>query len=399
MNGTAHRGDDLRVMHGTGMRWGLLALALSLAITAGSPAAAEEAERPLALRSTGTFRSWTIEYGDENGTETTIWQARAPFQVTARFHPNAELVLSGASLMNRYEPERGDDISVNGLVDGAAQLFVRLAGDRILLRGGAFFPHGAEADSAELAVARLVGHPLLGFRSRQLSRGMDGHAGIALAQPLSPNIRIGAGAGYTLRGSYTLIEDGGTYEPASEMIVTAGLEFGGAATHAGYIRFDGAWRTFGTDRQDDRDLLQEGDQLEIQVSTRVGDESGPMAEANARLVHKDDDEVLSAGEGEPNEYSPGLWTRAQVSISDRWTRWLRAGLSGEWTRMSDDDRTLYDGVAWGAGPYFGFDFGPRFNLTIGGGVLGGELDASEESPGADLKGLQTSLTLTWRGAS
>ena len=379
---------------------GLLAVVALMAAAGFSPARGEGTDRPLSLRATGIYRVWVIDSGDE----TTIWQARAPFHATGRLHPKVELLFSGATVLNRLEPEGGRSESLDGIVDGSLQLFVRLAGDHVLLRGGAFLPNGGEADSSELALARLLAHPVLGFRSRQMSRGLDGHAGITLALPLASSLRLGAGAGHTARGAYVLVEGADEYEPASETVVTAGLELGATGASASFVRFDAAWRTFGIDRQGDLDLFEEGDQLEFQLSTRLGHEDGPMMEAAARLVEKEDNRILGPDGGEPAEFSPGTWLRGHASLSSRLGRRVRFGLAGEWTRMNGHDQPpaggmSYDGTSYGGGPFIGFLLGDRFRLTIGGSILGGILDETTESPEMDLRGVQTTVTFTWRGGA
>jgi hypothetical protein len=351
-------------------------------------------ERPgISSRSGVIWRSWDLQ----KQTITSLTQWRMPYVVSVRLANRVDLVLSTAYAHTTFETDRSYASFRNGVTDTAAHLFVRLAGNRVVVQAGAQLPQGsAMLDSTEIAVADILAHPLLSFRSRQFSRGLDGHVGLALMTPLGRGVRAGISLGQSIRGAYTLFDQGSSYEPAAESVMAMGLELAGPEGSGNVLRVDAVGRMYGRDRQDRADVFAAGNQAELQLLARVGAGKTRSLEGSAQFVRRDNDRVFSQGPTEPQEYTPGTWIHGQASFRNRLARTLWIGLAGEWTHMQGNDRPGQDGEAYGGGPVvtvrlLGSD------LVLGASYLGGTLKGSPDAGSTDLRGRQVSAQIVWRG--
>lgn len=369
------------------------AILSGLIFLAAAPSRADE--RPQISGRTGVaWRSWNLE----KQAVSSISQWRMPYLASVRLGDQADLVLASAYSQTTFETAQGRTSFRDGLTDTEAHLFLRLAGNRIVLRGGLQLPQNAAiVDSTESAAAGLLAHPLLSFRSRQYSRGVDGHAGLALVTPIGRGVRAGVSLGQSIRGAYTPFNQAPKYEPAAESVIAVGLELAGPEGSGNLLRVDATGRRYGTDRQDDADVFAAGDQAELQFLARVGAGKTRSLEGSAQVVHRKNDRVFGRGPTEPQKYIPGTWIRGQASFTNRLAKFLWIGLSGEWTQMRGNDRPGQNGEAWGGGPVLTVPLRESSNLVLGASWLQGTLKGSTAAGDVDLEGRQVSAQFVWRG--
>ena len=380
---------------------GLLAFALLCAVEAR----AEEVWS--SVRFPTEYRSVTVE----SETDTTdVTQAYVPVVASLRFGRQLDFVLAGAFAQSTVSPDSRDDLSLSGMSDVTAQLFCRLAGNRVLLQGGLGLPTGKkELDDEELAVAQSLAHPLFGFRMKTYGQGLDLSAGAAAALPLGERASLGVGAGFVSHGAFTLVEGGDDYKPGLESSVSVGLDLGGRARGKGNasgsgapLRVDASYRAFGKDQLDGEDLFQEGAQIEGQAALAFGSR-GPRFNALGRVVSKSDNTsfVDNAGDIEELKEKPGTSLRGEASFDFPLSPSVRLGLMGEAQSFTDSDETALNGSIVGGGPVLSILFGKSGGLRLAGEYLTGSIDEDKEIDRAkvDLSGFSASLGLTLRSAN
>lgn len=392
-------------------RGALAALPLALlAIAAGSGSAhaglLDTARFPV------TYRTWTTT-PDSGAGEATVSQLVVPFVTSLRLGSSADLVLSTAGASSKLDVDGGASSSLGGAADVTAQLFLRAAGDRLLLQAGANLPSGKrELSAEELSVAAALGHPLLGFGLKQYGRGFDLSAGAGVGFPLGARGSMALGAGVIRHGSYTLVENGDDYEPAPEVSISAGLDVGGsrvggeggpaggAAREGGLLRLDATYRLFGEDKLDGETIFEEGDQIELQAlaATRP---ARVRASALARLVVKSDNTAFSGAGGAVGalKTKAGNGILLQGGIDAPLGGAVRWGVDGEMTRFSGSDTPGENGTAFGVGPSLGIPVGAGGSLRLRVLYLFGSIDSEQGSVGGDLSGLAVSAGLRWRAGS
>lgn len=375
----------------------------------------------LVLRAPTSYRSWELEAA---GSSATISQLHLPFTASMGMGTNADLVISGGMGFSSVEPDSGRTLSLDGATDVIAQAFVRGAGNRLLLQAGVNLPAGKrnlEAD--QFAVSRALGHPLLAFRLKQYGRGTDVTGGLSLALPLTSGLTFGAGTGVILRAAYPLVDGMADYEPSSETAISAGLDVERADGAGPSARLDVVYRLYGTDQQGGVDLMEPGDQTEIQLTARTGrigragrtgrtgasgrldpahparpgDFRGVTAEATARVVLKADDLYLTGMTlGEPQATRPGTYSRFTAGASILLGSRVRAGLNAEWSEFTGSELPGNNGSAYGVGPELRIGLGQGGVLSLGGSYLGGTLEADGTIARTDLTGYSAFCSLAWR---
>jgi hypothetical protein len=368
----------------------VLALALLPAVAVASPAGT--------IRLPGSYRTWTVK---QDGTKTSISQFHLPLVVTAGLGRGTDLVISGSGAFASVDPPAASSTSLNGMTDVTAQLFMRFAGDRFLIHAGAGLPTGkTELDQGEIAVARDLALPVLGFRAKDYGEGLNLSAGGAAAFPLSGTARFALGAGVVHRGSYTLIAGGGDYRPAPEVSATAGLDLRGRAngSPAPLLRLDAVYRIYGKDELDGKTIFEEGNQIELQAAGSSGG-SGLQVDGLARTVLKADNTVTGT-EGQTVEAlkaSSGNALLARLRADLPVGTALRVGLASEWNHVSGSDTPTWNGDSYGLGPVLRASLGPRTRLELNVMRLGGTLDGGA-SPDLELSGTSFGVTFSWRAS-
>ncbi len=342
-----------------------------------------------------TWRSWDVE----KQAVASVSQWRIPYTASIRLTDRVDLTLSGAGAGTDFSTGPSRTGSLNDVAETMAQLFVRLAGNRVMLQVGAQLPQGSQAlDSTEVAASSLLAHPLLSFRSRHFGRGFDGHAGLALMTAIGRGARAGISFGQSFRGTYTPFDQGASYHPASESAIAVGIELARPEGSGNLVRLDVAGRTYGTDRRGGADVFAAGNQLELQLLARRTAGPTRVLEGSARIVRRGDDRVLRPGPTEPQEYTPGTWMRGLASFRNRVKGTMWIGIAGEWTHMQGDGRPGRDGDTYGGGPLLTTRLAGNLGLTLEARLLGGALEGSADTGSADFHGRQVSAQLLWRGA-
>lgn len=353
------------------------------------------------------YRSMTVE----SDTDTTdVTQAYVPVVASLSFGRQLDFVLAGAFAQSTIAPEAGDDLSLNGASDVTAQLFWRLAGNRVLVQGGLGLPSGKkELNQEELIVAQTLSVPLFGFRMKTYGQGLDLSAGAATALPLGERASLGLGAGIVSHGEYTLVEDGDDYKPGLESSVSLGLDLGGRARGRGNasgsgapLRVDLSYRAFGKDQLGGEDLFQEGGQIEGQAAVALG-QHGPRFNLLGRVVAKSDNTSFADSSGSIQELKekPGTSVRGEATFDFPLGTSMRLGLLGEVQNFSGSDDASLNGSVFGGGPVLSILFGKSGGLRLAGEYLTGSIDENKETDRAkvDLSGFSASIGLTVRSAN
>ncbi len=387
---------------------GAPAFALALALPLASPGDAAAGMLGGARFPAG-FRSWKVT-NDSTNAEAKISQLYVPAVASLRLGSSADLVVSTAGASSKLDiaggsPASDQSSSLSGASDVTAQLFWRLAGDRLLLQGGANLPSGKrELTAEEFAVTRALGHPLLGFGLKQYGQGFDVSGGASIALPLGASSTFGVGGGFIQHGSYTLLENGDDYKPAPEFSVSAGADFGGAADAGsgggGTLRLDGTVRVYGKDELDGAEIFQEGQQIELQAQAQSAP-SRLAAFALARLVLKGENTAFT-GDGATlaeikSKAGNDLLIQAGADVPIAGS--LRGGVDGEWNRFSGSDTPGYDGSAFGVGPTLGIPVGDGGWLRLRALLLFGSIEASAGQQKSDLSGFAATFAFRWRAGS
>ena len=370
--------------------------AVLLGLTASTAAFAQTTGT---VRFPGTFRTWTLE-DQESGDQTTISQVHIPLVSTLHLAERADLVLSSSGASSTLERDGAADRDLSGLSDVTAQVFYRFPGDRILLQAGANLPSGKTGlDEDELAVARVLSQPILGFSLKQYGQGFDATGGIALALPAGPGAVIGLGAGIVAPGSYTLIDGGGDFAPGTQISLTAGLDLTNTETGA-QARLDSGYRIYSTDELDGEPIFEEGNQIELQATGRAP-AAGLILTAASQGVFKADNAILQGPGATVASISQKPGTSFDIRLgADRplGERWL-LGVRGEWRSFNGSDTPGRDGTAFGAGPSARVDLGASAWFRLNALVMTGSLDAGDGFAEQDLSGVAITAALSWTGGA
>jgi hypothetical protein len=233
--------------------------------------------------------------------------------------------------------------------------------------------------------------PILGFRARRMGEGFDVEFSAGVATQLSPTVSVGAGAGYTVKGSYDLFrtEDGTVdFHPGSEASASAGLDF--RPSEGALFRLDVAGRTFQDDESQDVKVYHAGTQIEVEaLISKIS--SKTMVQLRARNVSKSDDERFDMAGDElvstAVRSSNSTWAMGEVYV--RPAASFAVGLEAQAAAIGDSDAALSDGSTAAIGPGFRWT-GDRHRLGVRALYLGGNAEDSS----LDLKGVDVSALLS-----
>jgi hypothetical protein len=375
------------------------ALLLALALF-GPPAARSEFQ--FAERSPGEFRSWSLK--DSTGAKETLSQFYFPVVATVHAGPTTEVVLSGAGASASLDPGSGGSSSLGGISDAQLQVFQRLSQGKLLLFGGISLPSGkTELSPEELEVSRALSHPLLGMRMRSYGDGLDLNGGAGWWVPFRPGWRLGLGAGAKLPGSYTLLQGGGSYQPAPQGAVSLALETQNArwAESPRSAKLGFTYRFYGTDQLANTDVFQEGNELEIGLAGRIG-LGALQCFAGSQVVIKNDNVSLMDQAGraiEALKSNPGTSVRTRLGLWRPLSERLQLGARAVWRHFGQSDRQDYrrrsiNGDTFGVGPQLQLAVGGQHSLNLGALYLTGT--AGEGNDQVDLSGYAVSFGFTFR---
>jgi hypothetical protein len=346
------------------------------------------------------YRSWTIGEGlatQELGAS----QFVVPIAVHARMGSRVDLTTSISAAGSLLDPTAGSTRRLNGVTSVISQLFVRFADDRAMLQTGVTLPSGTHALSpTEAAVWEVMSLPVLGFPLRHYGRGFEWNGGLSVANRLGEHGSGSMGVGVVLRAPYELISGHEDYQPPSEFSLTAGFDLGTSAEGSGTrpLRVDATYRVMGTHRENDRKVLREGNQLELQTSGTL-ETPGFAGGASVRVVAKGDylpyDEAGKALNRLQGSSGTSLSTR--LVAARRMSPASSIGIAGEWNLLRDGSGYAQNGHAFGLGPCLSSPLGSMLDLSLEADYLWGSLDGLAGGESIDLHGLSVVASLRWGG--
>lgn len=215
---------------------------------------------------TTALRFQSITDGD-----TTLEQTSVPVAIRASLSESFDVQVFAS-----YVRSTGDGLtSLSGLSDaqvatsyrvplGAGQAVASL---RLAVPGGA---STLTADEAETAF--LVGQEFYGLQASSFRRGASVTPGVTWAFPLTDRAVVGLGAAFSVRPSYTPLEETATaFDPADEVLLTAGVS--SRLANGTELSADATYVRYGSDAWGDI-LYQTGDAVGLAV--RWSGLSGPL---------------------------------------------------------------------------------------------------------------------------
>ncbi len=345
------------------------------------------------------YRSWTLSAGGDVP-DSDISQFLLPLTATVRLSSKTDLALVWAGVTSSLNRGGIASASLNGITDVTFQMYARLYDDRLLLHGGLNIPSGKTSlTPAELQVAQILGHPLLGFRRKEYGRGAGVSGGAAYALDLGSQAVLGFGAGFIRFGPYTLVAEGEDYQRGTEASLSAGISWGSSSRDASSARLDATFRTRGSDKLGGEKIFQEGDQLEL-LALGTTHYRRTQFDAAFRIVSKTDNTAYTLYDTgyRALEASAGTYTVLAGTVQHPFSETVSAGISGTWSRFSGSDVPGANGRTFGLGAILGFALSDAFSLHGRGDLLGGSLDSIDGGSEIDLNGFDVSAALIWTGS-
>src|SRR5690606_28120510 len=110
--------------------------------------------------------------------------------------------------------------------------------------------------SEEFRTSVLLSQHVYGFRVPVLGQGFNAAPGLTVAVPVSDRVVVGVGFAYQYRGAFEPLDDGRSYDPGDEVLVTGGLD--AALSDTWTISGDASYALYQTDRLDDEDRYRSG---------------------------------------------------------------------------------------------------------------------------------------------
>jgi hypothetical protein len=345
--------------------------------------------------STGVvYRSWETSGG--TGREaTTLSQTFVPIRAAYTFASGAELALISGGASSRIEAP-GGETALDGMRSVGARLFVPVAGSRGLVQLALTPASGkSKLTGDQLRVAQSVGLPLFGFGLRQYGSGTEIGGGATAYLFRTDERRVSVGVAMTTRGKFELARGEGQYQPASEWALTAGADLG-TSDDGPPLRIDLAWRSFGTDELDGREVFAEGDQLESRIDgvRRIGPR---VWRGWMRATFKQENQAPGTSTL-PDGYRARSGDGFAVGVSADWAWGERArpGLLLEHVRVGGSDELGRNGRVFGAGPVLGWAIDEHSSADLSATFYWGTLDGLPGGDDSNLTGFALALGLRTR---
>lgn len=151
--------------------------------------------------------------------------------------------------------------TIDGLTDAQIAVSHIIDAANIGLHLGLGIPTGKKELSQESFVAaQQISRDYFNFRAASYGQGFSVSPGLSWAIPLTAKIVGGAGFAWQYHGAYRPIKDMPLeYQPGSEILVTAGLEFAFGLT--GTLSLDGVINFYDADMLGDNELYQSGSKV------------------------------------------------------------------------------------------------------------------------------------------
>jgi len=387
-------------MTGARRRWRVMLLAMALASLAGVVPRPAPAITWSGVSVPLGYQSWHAKTA--GGTTTRVSQLYFPIVVTTGLGPHADLVLSSSLAGSGAEREGQPANSLDGPSAFTAQVFLRLAGDRLLVQAGIIPPSGRWGlDAEEMAVAQAIGLPVFGFGLKQYGSGLQRGGAATVAFPLSPFANLTVGAGGIHRGEFRLQEGTQSYHPASEWALTSGLDLGTPDGAGQPLHLDATYRSFGEDEVDGAKAFAEGDQVELQMEGRAGGVA-MRSHGFVRAVLKGENTMFSSvgATVASVKANSGDGYFARLGLDRPLRGSLRGGADVEWNHVTGSDTFGRNGTAYGIGPALISPLGRGgATLELRGLFQWGVIEGTGGSPDSDLSGFSIFANFRWRPPS
>ncbi len=139
--------------------------------------------------------------------------------------------------------------ALSGLSDVQASLaYAARLGDASLVASlAANLPSGKqELTSEEFETSILLGNNYYDFRVPSLGQGLNIVPGVTWAVPISEVLVVGLGIAYQVKGAYTPLQEGETYYPGNEILLTGGVDY--RLSRTGALSGDMSYTMYGADK-------------------------------------------------------------------------------------------------------------------------------------------------------
>lgn len=281
------------------------------------------------------LRSWSF-VDQVTGERQGALQFSYPFRVAVGLRRSLDLQIRYDGTTSAYDPlgERSEHVA--GFADLDTHLLYRTADDRLLLTAGFNLPTGKTGlTDDELDVAAVIGHRLVGFRTRRMGRGFDVSGSATYGGAIARGVTCSVGLGFVQRGTYRMRDE--DFTPADEASVSIGAGVRNRSRSV-LTQWDVTARFFGTDALDGQDAYEQGDRIELQgaVHLRGRRYSGRIL---ALLALQGDDRVFAGSDPaalQAIDFPPGtgffLRTGPERSLGS-----AAAGVDLEWNHYSGSD--------------------------------------------------------------
>lgn len=214
--------------------------------------------QPPSARAEVIYQSWKIT--DSAGVESTLSQWVVPVSAYVPLADNWEMMLSSSTAGTSLDDPGGPNNSLSGLNDTRIVVYRSLMDDRLMLGAGLNLPTGRKAlDEDEIGVANLLTESFLNMPIRNYGEGFGVNLELGYAEKFDI-YTLGAGAGYTYKGSYEPLNGADDYKPGDQFRLGA---FGAVERGAVNARLSMRLNMYATDQLDGEDVFKDGSMFEI----------------------------------------------------------------------------------------------------------------------------------------
>jgi hypothetical protein len=333
----------------------------------------------LHLSTRSEFRSWNKSPAE--GESFRVSQFSFPLSMKYSITRNIDIDLVSATI---FSTAAGNSLS--GMRDVKARTVMMFADDNAMISLGFNIPTGnSTLSSDELAVSTLLDDKAMRFRYVNLGEGFDVSINGGLAGQLG-SIVIGAGAGYLIKGEYTLLEDtDNKYQPGSQFSLIAGTDF---TERPLLFRVDGNFTYYQPDMMDEEEIYQEGMSVAVQASA-ILILPGTQASLSGRYTAFGTPKSLQNGSLEEDISIYGDQFDLNGFLRFPLTYALSAKALADLTIIAKNDEERNDALVTGLGAGFDYRFSRSARMSVEGRYYFGSADDGDTS----LDGLSGLLSL------
>lgn len=180
----------------------------------------------------------------------------------------------GVSLLASQASASGDNVeSVSGISDAQVGLsyYQQVGQGSVVISLGANLPSGKrELTQDEFETSIFLSRHFYNFRVPGFGQGFNLSPGIVVAVPVSPDVVLGVGASYQIKGGYKPIAGMDDYDPGDEILLTGGFDY--RVSRTANLSADVTYTLYGSDTFSGQDVYTSGDKLTVtaQVLSYLG---------------------------------------------------------------------------------------------------------------------------------